>query len=298
MTSACDTSSRPFRRALTAAGLVGAGALAWACSAPKLAAPAYMDKRYQAELKAGAPSEGAPIPAGTPRGPGSLAGVWFNADLPQASAAGTGVDDEPVLTAEGAPVPLQPWATKIMVERAADEADGHPYADAHSRCLPAGIPEMMLEPRLAGIRILEDPRSVTVLFEQFNNWRQIFITDRHRADAEPAYMGDSIGHWDGDVFVVETTNIDRAVEVEGFPHTEALRVIERFRRVSPDRLELKVTVEDPGAFTRPWSLPRRTLKLDPDAKLPEALCTNRRNEVDATGKIGVALQGGKAGASR
>ena len=59
-------------------------------------------------------------------------------------------------------------------------------------------------------------------------------------------MGDSIGHWDGDTFVVETTNIDTDQDVQGFPHTERLKIIERLRRVSRDRLELKVTIDDPG----------------------------------------------------
>jgi hypothetical protein len=251
---------------------------------PALAQPAtapYMDRRYESELATGAPPEGAPVPAGTPRGPGSLAGAWFNADSPDPG------DYDPVRTAEGDPVPLQIWALKVMLTRAAEEEDGHPYADSSSRCLPTGIPEMMLEPRWSGIRIFEDPTAVTMLFEEFNHWRQVWIGDKHRDDPLPTYMGDSVGRWEGDAFVVETTNIDTQQDVEGFPHTEALRIVERYRRVSADRLELKVSIEDPGTFTRPWSLPRRTLKLDNGARLSENLCTNQRNGPDAQGRTSV-----------
>ena len=253
-----------------------------ALALPALAQPAhrFMDERYNAEMKAGAPPEGAPAARGTPRGPGSLTGVWFNAEAPNP------MEEEPVRTAEGEPAPLQPWALRIMVGRAADEEDGHPYADTSSRCLPTGVPQMMLEPRMAGIRILEAPKSVTVLFEQNNNWRQILIGPRPRDDASPTYMGDSIGRWEGDAFVVETSNIDLDQDVQGFPHTDKLRIVERFRRVSPDRLELKVTIDDPGTFTRPWSLPRRTLKLNDGVTLAEQLCTNQRNAPDAEGHTG------------
>jgi hypothetical protein len=241
-----------------------------------------MDRRYETELSTGAPPEGAPVPAGTPRGPGSLAGVWFNAD-----ASPDPTDYDPVRTAEGDPVPLQTWALKVMLTRATEEEEGHPHADSSSRCLPTGIPQMMLEPRWSGIRIFEDAGAVTMLFEEFNHWRQVSVGAKHREGSEPTYMGDSVGRWDGDVFEVETTNIDTGQDVEGFPHTEALRVVERYRRVSADRLELKVSIDDPGAFSRPWSLPRRTLKLDNGARLSENLCTNQRNGPDATGHTSV-----------
>jgi hypothetical protein len=192
-----------------------------------------------------------------------------------------------VRTAEGDPVPLQTWALKVMLTRATEEEEGHPHADSSSRCLPTGIPQMMLEPRWSGIRIFEDAGAVTMLFEEFNHWRQVSVGAKHREGSEPTYMGDSVGRWDGDVFEVETTNIDTGQDVEGFPHTEALRVVERYRRVSADRLELKVSIDDPGAFSRPWSLPRRTLKLDNGARLSENLCTNQRNGPDATGHTSV-----------
>jgi hypothetical protein len=266
-------------------------AFAWpalAQPAPSQPAPSqpakapYMDRRYQTELSTGAPPEGAPVPADVPRGPGSLAGTWFNADL-----SPDPTDHDPVRTAEGDPVPLQTWALKVMVTRAADEEDGHPYADSSSRCLPLGIPQMMLEPRQSGIRIFEDPAAVTMVFEEFNHWRQVLIGAPHRDGPVATFMGDSVGRWDGDVFVVETTNIDTDQDVQGFPHTEALRIVERYRRISADRLELKVSIDDPGTFTRPWSLPRRTLKLDNGARLSENLCTNQRNGPDATGHTSV-----------
>jgi hypothetical protein len=104
-------------------------------------------------------------------------------------------------------------------------------------------------------------------------------------------MGDSVGHWDGDTFVVETTELNDATTLDeiGMPHTKSLKVIERFRRVSPDRLELKVTFDDPKAFTRSWSLPRYTLKLDAKATLVEFVCDNQRNPIDANGNISVEL---------
>ncbi len=250
---------------------------------PALAQPGgYRDNRYRNEMQTGAPPEGAPIAKGVPRGPGSLTGVWANLDLDREPA-----NDDPTRTADGTPVPLQIWALRVMLGRAADEGDGHPYADSSSRCLPSGVPQMMTEPRGAGIRFIEDAATVTILFEQFTNWRQVFLTDKHRPDGPPTYMGDSIGRWQGDTFVIETTNIDTDQDVQGFPHTDKLKITERLRRVSKDRLELKTTIDDPGTFTRPWNLPRRTLRLQAGVKLAEALCTNQRNAPDADGFTGV-----------
>jgi hypothetical protein len=252
------------------------------CASAVCAQPRYMDSRYKTELSTGAPAEGASIPATVPSGPGSLTGVWFNSDLSPIPT-----EHDPVRTAEGEAVPLQSWALKVMVNRAYEEEEGRPYADTSSRCLPLGVPQMMLEPRQSGIDISESPRAVTMLFEEFNHWRQVQIGGAHNPEAPATYMGDSVGHWDSDTFVVETVNIETDQDVEGFPHTDKLKVVERYRRVSQDRLEIKATIEDPGTFTRAWSLPRRTLTLKPGAHLEEVLCVNQRNGPDATGHTGV-----------
>jgi hypothetical protein len=269
------------------AGLLAAGAIALALPALAQAPGKYVDLRQQMEAKDGVPPEGAPIAKGTPRGPGSLTGVWNNREAPY----GVPTRDQAVHTDKGEIPPLRPEAAALFEKRMKDAEAGHPYSSTKSRCLPAGVPAMMLSPHTMSVRIIEQPKDVTILVEELNNFRQIFLNAKHKEDAAPAYMGDSVGHWEGDTLVVETTNIDTDTGVDnvGTPHSDALKVTERFRRITPMRLEYKVTIDDPKTFTRPWSLPRRTLELEPTTHLNEYLCANQRNPVDTSGRTGVQL---------
>jgi hypothetical protein len=129
------------------------------------------------------------------------------------------------------------------------------------------------------MEIVQQPNRVLVIYE-FNHFiRQIWTDGRaHNTDLGPSWMGDSIGHWDGDTLVVDTigfndkTWVDRA----GHPHSEDLHVVERMRRMDPKTLQIDITIEDPKAYTKPWG-GRLLYGLRPDWHISEMICEDNVN---------------------
>ena len=106
--------------------------------------------------------------------------------------------------------------------------------------------------RTLPFKIVQHPGLTIVLFEEFNNWRQVFTDGRPLpVDPQPAWLGYSVGRWDGDTFVVESAGFnDRAwLDAGGTPHSEALTTIERLRRLDFGHMEAEFTFDDPRAFT-------------------------------------------------
>ena len=123
-------------------------------------------------------------------------------------------------------------------------------------------------------QIVATPKFVLMLTETFHGYR-IVPTDgrKHREEVPPSYRGDSVGHWEGDVFVVDTKNFtdDTWISAEGrvSPHSDQLRIVERYRRVDKNTLEIEATLSDPKVLTGPWTAPKQTLVLAPfDQILP------------------------------
>jgi hypothetical protein len=124
------------------------------------------------------------------------------------------------------------------------------------------------------MRIMQTPQLVAMLYEIPNNFRQIYTDGRALPkDPNPTFQGYSVGRWDGDTFVVETIGYhDRSlVGRPAYPHTEALRTIERYRRRDFGHMDLELTVEDPKTFTRPWTMTTELL-FDADSDLLEYVC--------------------------
>lgn len=212
----------------------------------------------------GKPNLTAPAPR-TPEGKPDLSGIW-HADNGRylSNLAGSGVD-----------VPMQPWAAAVYKERLDSLGRDKPQV----RCLPHGVPDAML---VAGIpfKIIQTPGVLVVLYEEFNQYRQIFTDGRTLpSDPNPAWFGYSIGKWEGDAFVVETTGFKEGTWLDngGHPHTDALHVTERFRRPNFGSMELDVTIDDPKAYTTPWKATTVHFKLLPDMELIEHLCENEKD---------------------
>ena len=166
-------------------------------------------------------------------------------------------------------VPLQPWARDLLQQRRAKNGAEHPGA----RCLPSGIPEKNAVP--APFKILQLPGLVVILSESRTIFRQIFTDGRPLppADAQPTWQGYSVGRWDGDTLVVETAGFNGKtwLDMAGHPATDALRVTERFTRRSVGRMDLEITIDDPKAYTRPWTV-KQTVRLLPEDELIEHIC--------------------------
>ncbi len=180
-----------------------------------------------------------------------------------------------------APPPMQPWAAKRCelvgcgtgtLGRANDDLMD-PYITS---CAPFGIPRMMNH--VSPFEILQTRNRVIMLFESGNSIRQIWMDGRgHPADWDPTWLGHSIGHWDGDTLVVDTVGMNDKtwLDTAGHPHSDALRIVERIRRVDHNTLENTLTFEDPKTYTKPWSS-KIIYKLHPDWALHEdVICEDR-----------------------
>ena len=212
----------------------------------------------------GKPNLTAPTPRAKDGHP-DLSGVWH--------ADGMRYNDN--LLPVGTQAPMLPWAAAEYKRRV--ETMG--YDRPMTRCMPHGVPDAMT---VAGLpfKIIQTPGVLVVLFEEFHTYRQIFTDGRTLPiDPDPAWYGYSVGRWDGDTFVVDSAGFKEGswLDNSGHPHTEALRLTERFRRINFGRMDLEVTVDDPKAYSRPWKSDTIHLLQQPDAELLEHLCENNRD---------------------
>jgi hypothetical protein len=144
--------------------------------------------------------------------------------------------------------------------------------DPANRCLPPGLPRAFNNQ----LKTIQVPGAVTILYEAFTQYRQIFVDGRQLPiDPNPSWFGYSIGRWDGDDFIVETMGFNDKTWLDffGHPHTERMHLTERYRRRDFGHLDVQVTVDDPGAYTRPFSA-SYSLVLTPDTDLLETICEN------------------------
>ena len=171
--------------------------------------------------------------------------------------------------------PIRPEAAELFRQRGASGDGGKDFPTTH--CLPAGIPAALLLP--PPFKIIQASRLTAMLFED-NTVRQIYTDGRkHPVDPFPLWLGYSVGKWEGDTLVVETVGFnDKSwLDAGGHPHSEALHVIERFRRRDLGHMDVQVTIEDPRMYTRPFTI-KFTELLQPDSDVLEYFCTE--NEKD------------------
>jgi hypothetical protein len=158
--------------------------------------------------------------------------------------------------------------------------------DPLARCLPTGIPRMetgmpfkIVMTSAVTIMLLEGPYPMST-------FRQIFTDGRALPrDPQPTWLGYSVGHWDGDALVVDTVGFNDQgwLTFRGLPQSDALHVIERFRRIDIGHLEVRLTIDDPKVFTAPWGA-RMIANLLPDSDLIEAVCENEKDRGHTVGK--------------
>ena len=198
----------------------------------------------------------------TPDGRPDLSGIW-NAN----------VDPNPV------PVSLLPWAADVMKVRVATNFRDQPS----NVCLPDDpTPTLPLLHKFVQTRTL-----MVQLFEQEPHYRQIFLDGReHPKDADPTWMGHSIGKWEKDTLVIDTTEFNDKTWIlfgEGLPHTEMLHMVERYRRPDLGHLTIDLTLEDPGTFIKPIER-HMTWELAPGEEILESIC-NENNKFESNAGI-------------
>jgi hypothetical protein len=166
----------------------------------------------------------------------------------------------------GGPFDLQPWAAALMKER----RDNLSKDDPEGFCLPAGVPRISPFPQ----KTVQTPALLVILEEgNVHSYRQIFLDGRGHSKQDQLWMGDSIGKWDGDTLVVDTIGFNDKTWItgQGVPHTDQLHVVERYSRPDLGHLQIDITLEDPGAFTKPHSF-QRTYNLMENTDLLEYVC--------------------------
>jgi len=168
--------------------------------------------------------------------------------------------------------PLQPWAAEVLAKRKEQNSKDNP--DAH--CLPMGFMQFHEHPQPR--KIIQTPKELVIIYEANFGLRQIYLDGRSLPgkDAEPWYFGYSVGHWEADDLVVETTGYrdDVWLDVQGTPMTNAARTIERFRRPNFGTMQIDVTIDDPKTFTKPFTV-RVNHRLSRDNELMEFICQDR-----------------------
>ena len=209
-------------------------------------------------------------PPGTPPGnpdPHDLNGVWWLSGYQYLLGPEPGV----------AP-PLKPEYMAILERRIRAKNRGTPEADASTQCLPHGMPRVMESPY--PIEIVQTPQRITFLHEVAHNLRRIWLNRDHPKNLAPTFLGDSVGHWEGDTLVVDTVGLNDKtfIDDEGSSHSLQEHVIERFRKLDGGQnLELIMQVEDPVTLEHPYTY-RRIYHWRPDVRPQEYVCEeNNRN---------------------
>ena len=209
-------------------------------------------------LSNGRPNLTAPAPK-APDGKPDLSGIWNSADEKYLTN----------LAAGGGEPPLQPGAAALYKERQSYIAKDRPSG----RCLPRGVPGSMLV-RGRPWKFVQAPGVILILYDESIHYRQIFTDGRGFPDDRiPTWFGYSIGKWEGDTLVVDTVGFTDETWLDngGHPHSDALHLTERFRRRNVGTLDIGITVDDPKAYTKPWTAALR-FELVPDTELTEHVC--------------------------
>ncbi len=202
-----------------------------------------------------------------------LSGVWMPYSIHM-----DGIDEK-------ARPPLTPWgqakfdaAAPLVGPRAVAGKENNPAL----HCEPEAVPKSLVLPN--PFEIIQTPGRIFMFFEQYHLWRTIWADGRALPkDLDPTFLGYSVGHWEGDTFIVDTIGFNDKpwVDSYGNPRSEEMHLTERYRRLDHDTLEMQIIMDDPKAYTKPWVNPPQKFKLEPKWEIGEFFCIP--DEEDAYG---------------
>jgi hypothetical protein len=225
-------------------------------------------------LPDGKPDVFAPAPRTTDGKP-DLSGVW----------RGAGPLYRFNIAQDLQPEDIQPWAHALFLERVRNARMDSPLA----RCLPVSVP---FHNFFNLTRIVQTPALMMIVYESPNSPHRTVFTDGRDLpkNPNPAYLGYSVGRWEGDTMVVTTTGFNDLgwLDSAGHPQTRSLRITERLRRRDFGHMDFEITIDDPTAFTRPFTVKTERL-LAADTDLLESVCDNERDRQHMSGDTGVRV---------
>jgi hypothetical protein len=219
----------------------------------------------------GTPPASAPTKNSQPAvNPRDLSGAWM-------ITGGQATSWDPADPAGAKPdqLPMTPWARERLAAArppfGAKATFDNPNDPVEKYCDPPGLTRMYSFPWQ--FTIVQTPANVYILFEYFHTWRVVTMGKPHPKDLDATWLGDSVGRYEGDTLVIDTVGLNDKSWLDnvGHPHSDALHTVERFRRVDHDTLRLDLTIEDPKAYTKPWTA-TKTYKLT-NFPLGETMCS-------------------------
>jgi hypothetical protein len=185
--------------------------------------------------------------------------------------SGTWMGDRIGGNTDPAEISFQPWA-KARFDAFQKLGDGRAKMDPRRDCFPLGMPRDMYEP--VPLEILQAPDQIVILLENDHIARHIFLDmPQHPKDISPSWMGHSIGKWDGDTLIVDTVALrpETFIDGAGHPHSDAMHLVERIKRVDANTLDDTLTVDDLKAYTKPWTI-QKTYRRKPGWHVMEYVC--------------------------
>jgi hypothetical protein len=215
-----------------------------------------------------------------------LSGIWINqGGIGWTPGVPPGIAQNP---------PLAPEYAKIFRQHVANAAAGKPTGDPTASCAPPGMPRIMT--MTYPMEITMGPDRIVIFAEWLEQVRRIFTDGRPLStDPEPTYHGESVGHWEGNVLVATSFGFraDTNLESSGLPKSDKSIAYERIWLADDDTLRNEITLVDPVAFTKPWTVTKTYKRAPPDFKLMPYVCENNRNPVGPDGTIQTILKSGE-----
>jgi hypothetical protein len=219
----------------------------------------------------------------------NLTGAWVPL------GGGRGLDPN-LAPPPASPMVLKPDYAKAFEARRVADAEatkrGEPPASAAVLCMPYGMPRMMAVASYP-IEILQTPGQITIVTEAFSEVRRVYL-NRPQApidEVPPGYYGHSVGRWEGDTLIVDTVGIKESVPgYNGMPHSDRMRITERFRLLTPDVLHDQITIDDPVVLEKPMTYTLAYRRL-PDYQMVEFVCENNREYIDEQGRVRMKVGG-------
>ena len=171
---------------------------------------------------------------------------------------------------------MQPGAEALFNQRKTGALSAQ---DPDANCLPQGVPKIHATP--APFKILQEPDVVVFLYEAFDQFRQVFLDGRELPkDPNPQWFGYSVGKWDGDTLVIQSSGFNGKAWLDqvGHPSSESMRVTERFHRIDFGHMEVTATIDDPIDYKKPWSF-TQPLTLLVNGDLIEEVCNENNRDL-------------------
>ena len=174
---------------------------------------------------------------------------------------------------------LKPWVADRMKKDNAEVLAGKIAFTPHSACWPAGVPGFHLY-GFQPLYFVQTPSQVVMIYSNDQQVRRVYLNVPHSANPKPSWYGESVGHYDGDMLVVDTVGLNDKTFIDNFrtPHTDKLHVVERFRLVDGGKaMQVDITFEDPDAFNAPWSVTQRYDRIQ--GPMAEEICAENNQHL-------------------